>query len=230
MCPSVILPDAHLSLFICIQSEFFILSGPPGVPYTPVPVGATPTSVFLRWQPGFNGRSEITGYKLEYSEINGSFWYRVTTSAQTLAEAGEQGYELTKLAPNTPYEFRVRAVNRFGRSDFSDPSLAFWTLPQPPKAPKSVRVKGRTTTITVTWKAPTFIPSMGNISGYVVLHRQIGSDQFTWNKVEVDQLEFVIESLAKGTTYEVGVAAENSHGRSDDRKIKYVYVNTTTTS
>ena len=82
----------------------------------------------------------------------------------------------------------------------------------------------------MTWKAPTFIPSMGNISGYVVLHRQIGSDQFTWNKVEVDQLEFVIESLAKGTTYEVGVAAENSHGRSDDRKIKYVYVNTTTTS
>ena len=205
------------------------LSGPPGIPFKPVPVKATSTSIFLRLQPGSDGDSPITGYKLDYAEINDTYWYRVHVSVAALTEAGEQGYELTNLEPRTPYEFVLKAVNKYGRSDFTDPTDPYWTLPAPPKAPKNVKVKAKGSTVNVTWKAPDFDSSMGTVLGYIVLHRYLGASQFGSDEVDIDMVQFAIENLGRGVTYEVGVAARNRYSRSPNDKIKFILVNTTAT-
>lgn len=194
-----------------------------------MPVNATSSSVFLRLQPGFDGQSPITGYKLEYAKINDSYWFRVHVNILTVIKVGQKGYELTKLEPHEGYEFRARAVNKFGRSDFSEATDPYWTLPKPPIAPKSVKVKGKATTIEMSWKAPPFGPGMGTILGYVVLHRRVGNRQYTEDRVDGGRLDFVIEDLSKGTMYEVGVATLSQYGRTKDGKIKYLTVNTIAT-
>nr|5J7K_A Chain A, FN3con-a-lys [synthetic construct]5J7K_B Chain B, FN3con-a-lys [synthetic construct]5J7K_C Chain C, FN3con-a-lys [synthetic construct]5J7K_D Chain D, FN3con-a-lys [synthetic construct]5J7K_E Chain E, FN3con-a-lys [synthetic construct]5J7K_F Chain F, FN3con-a-lys [synthetic construct]5J7K_G Chain G, FN3con-a-lys [synthetic construct]5J7K_H Chain H, FN3con-a-lys [synthetic construct] len=66
----------------------------------------TSTSVTLSWR----GYPWATGYRVEYREAGGE-WKEVTVPGDL-----SHRYTVTGLKPGTEYEFRVRAVNRVGRT------------------------------------------------------------------------------------------------------------------
>jgi cellulose binding protein with CBM2 domain/fibronectin type III domain protein len=98
---------------------FTTLSGPdstpPSKPPAPVPGGATTTIATLSWGSSTDN-VQVTGYDFQQLE-NGSW-----TTLATLVP-GDQVYEVTGLAPATPYQFAVVAFDAQGnRSARSDPA------------------------------------------------------------------------------------------------------------
>ena len=74
-------------------------------------------SCYLTWDaPLDNGGSEITHYIIDKRDASRkkAEWEEVTNTAV------ERRYGIWKLIPNGQYEFRVRAVNKYGTSDESN--------------------------------------------------------------------------------------------------------------
>lgn len=81
--------------------------------------------VLLAWaSPKFDvGNSDILHFKLEYKTVDSDDWL--------VANAGikEEFYLMSGLEPNTSYQFRISAYNKFGWSEASPPSEVAKTVP-----------------------------------------------------------------------------------------------------
>uniref|UniRef100_A0A8C8D0G2 Sidekick cell adhesion molecule 2a n=1 Tax=Oncorhynchus tshawytscha TaxID=74940 RepID=A0A8C8D0G2_ONCTS len=81
-------------------------------------------SVMLSWEPGSDGLSPVRYYTVQYRELPDSNW--TVHSASVNHEASS--YIVDSLKPFTSYQFRVKATNDIGDSEYSQESEAVTTL------------------------------------------------------------------------------------------------------
>uniref|UniRef100_A0A3B4ABM2 Titin n=1 Tax=Periophthalmus magnuspinnatus TaxID=409849 RepID=A0A3B4ABM2_9GOBI len=103
----------------------FVVMDKPGPPIGPVEVGEVgETSVFLKWTPPeYDGGSPVTHYMVLKRETSTPAWTEVTTNVARSA------IKATKLTKGEEYQFRIKAVNRYGISDHIDSKSVMIKLP-----------------------------------------------------------------------------------------------------
>jgi chitodextrinase len=124
--------------------------------------------------------------------------FRATNGGQydffKLVSAGTTSYIDTGLAPNTDYDYQLRAVNNTEASDYTDPiSVTTQADTQPPSAPQNVVVSGlkSLTQITLSWTAST--------------------DNTAIQRYEIYYGATTINTLSSATTYTVTGLTANSN-------------------
>uniref|UniRef100_A0A7N8YI12 Sidekick cell adhesion molecule 2b n=1 Tax=Mastacembelus armatus TaxID=205130 RepID=A0A7N8YI12_9TELE len=80
--------------------------------------------VLLSWEPGSDGLSPVRYYTVQLRELPESNW--TVHSASVNHEA--TSYIVSRLKPFTSYQFRVKATNDIGDSEYSEESEAITTL------------------------------------------------------------------------------------------------------
>jgi len=171
----------------------------PGIPSVVSSV-ASPGSVALTWSaPSNNGGSALTGYIIKDG-----------TGAETaISDAAATTKTFSGLSAGSTASYSIRAKNANGNSDWA--AFAAATLPSAPDKPTSVTATAGTTSITVSWVAPT-ITGNSAITGYkVYLYDNAGAAVGTAKAVTTTTTELL--SISAGT-YTVKVSAVNLVGES----------------
>uniref|UniRef100_A0A8C5B5A4 Fibronectin type-III domain-containing protein n=1 Tax=Gadus morhua TaxID=8049 RepID=A0A8C5B5A4_GADMO len=134
-----------------------------------------PRRVLLSWEPGSDGLSPVRYYTVQYRELPDSNW--TVHSASVNHEASS--YIVDRLKPFTSYQFRVKATNDIGDSEYSTDSEAVTTLQDAPdKAPMILSVTPHTTTsVLVRWQPPSEDQINGVLLGFRVRFRELQYDQ-----------------------------------------------------
>lgn len=180
------------------------LAAPPATPVNLVATGTSTTRIDLTWQAGSGGGS-VTDYSLERRLLPaGSFAVIGNPSG------GQLGYGDQGLPPDTPYEYRIRAHNAAGFSDYSNVAPAR-TLLDPPAIPSGVlapAVDGTSTQIRVTWNEPT---SGGAPASYELFYRLQGANTFDpLGTIAGPALQYIATGLLPSTAYEFRLRASNA--------------------
>ncbi|KAL0993533.1 hypothetical protein UPYG_G00109280 [Umbra pygmaea] len=190
-------------------------------------------SVMLSWEPGSDGLSPIRYYTVQYRELPDSNW--TVHSASVNHEASS--YIVTRLKPFTSYQFRVKATNDIGDSEYSQESEAITTLQDTPdKAPTILSVTPHTTTsVLVRWQPPAEEQINGVLLGFRVRYRELRYDHlrsFTvrtvnspasnWaeltapysvrNLSESSLTQYELDNLSKHKRYEIRLSVYNPVG------------------
>jgi predicted phage tail protein len=177
----------------------------PTAPRTPTATGYN-ASALLTWvAPASTGGSTITGYIVQRSP-NGTTWTTLTASLPTTARS----YTSTGLKNGTTYKFRVIAKNVVGNSPASAVVTAVpKAVPSAPGKPAAVTA---TTSVKLTWTAPT---SKGG-SAITAYRVQRSLDGITWvtvtSSASAKTRTCTVTGLTKGKAYRFRVAAINSFG------------------
>jgi hypothetical protein len=168
---------------------------------TPVSAVASSGSVALTWTaPGNNGGSAITGYVIK----NG------TSNETTTADASATTKTISGLTAGASIVFSILAKNANGSSEYVAFTSA--TLPSAPDKPTSVTASPNTSSISVTWVAPT-ITGNSAITGYkVYLYDNAGAA--VGNPTTASSTSVELLNISAGT-YTVKVKATNLVGDSD---------------
>ncbi|PRD26307.1 UNVERIFIED_CONTAM: unc-22 [Trichonephila clavipes] len=116
------------------QVEFVVLDEP-GAPGTPEIVDWDENHVDLKWTPPKNdGGAPITGYIIEKKERYGPGWEPCLTTQSPKPEAKVEG-----LQYGNQYQFRVKAVNKAGPGEPSEPTKSHTSKPRYCKHKKSLK-------------------------------------------------------------------------------------------
>ena len=100
--------------------------------------------------PTDNGGAEITRYYLYIDFVHATSNFALIYNDSSLSV--DIDLTANSLTPGIVYRFKVKAVNKFGPSDFSEETLAaFGTVPNPPSQPIKVEDSSTITTISVSW-------------------------------------------------------------------------------
>uniref|UniRef100_A0A8C7ZCR3 Sidekick cell adhesion molecule 2b n=1 Tax=Oryzias sinensis TaxID=183150 RepID=A0A8C7ZCR3_9TELE len=83
-----------------------------------------PRQVLLSWEPGSDGLSPVRYYTVQLRELPDKNW--TVHSASVNHEAAS--YIVSRLKPFTSYQFRIKATNDIGDSEYSEESEAITTL------------------------------------------------------------------------------------------------------
>ncbi len=160
-------------------------------PGAPTLTAATPgdRSAALQWTvPTSTGGSPVTGYVVEMRSKSGSTWSSWATKASTTATTVTT--TVTGLTNGTPYEFQVRAKNKYGAGD---PSTARQVVPtaggtNPPPTPPKVTAPSKVSGLKAVSKKKrkvvlTWSPAAANgarITGYQIQYRLASK---AWNNL-----------------------------------------------
>uniref|UniRef100_A0A3B4WPE8 Titin n=1 Tax=Seriola lalandi dorsalis TaxID=1841481 RepID=A0A3B4WPE8_SERLL len=103
----------------------FVVLDRPGPPVGPVEIGEVgETTVCLKWAPSeYDGGSPVTNYVVLKRETSTPTWAEVSTSIARSA------IKVTKLTKGEEYQFRIKAQNRYGVSDYIDSKSVMIKLP-----------------------------------------------------------------------------------------------------
>uniref|UniRef100_A0A672YY63 Sidekick cell adhesion molecule 2b n=1 Tax=Sphaeramia orbicularis TaxID=375764 RepID=A0A672YY63_9TELE len=106
--------------------------------------------VLLSWEPGSDGLSPVRYYTVQLRELPESNWSVHSASVNHEATS----YIVSRLKPFTSYQFRVKATNDIGDSEYSEESEAITTLQDAPdEAPAILSVTPHTTTsVLIRWQ------------------------------------------------------------------------------
>uniref|UniRef100_A0A8C7SS47 Sidekick cell adhesion molecule 2 n=1 Tax=Oncorhynchus mykiss TaxID=8022 RepID=A0A8C7SS47_ONCMY len=107
-------------------------------------------SVLLSWEPGSDGLSPVRYYTVQLRELPNSNW--TVHSASVNHESSF--YIVGRLKPFISYQFRVKATNDIGDSEYSEESEVITTLQDAPdEAPTILSVTPHTTTsVLIRWQ------------------------------------------------------------------------------
>ncbi|KAL6476951.1 hypothetical protein MHYP_G00154500 [Metynnis hypsauchen] len=202
-------------------------------------------SVLLSWEPGSDGLSPVRYYTVQYKELPSNNW--TVHSASVNHEASS--YIVDKLKPFTSYQFRVKATNDIGDSEYSEESEAITTLQDAPdKAPTILSVTPHTTTsVLVRWKPPSEEQINGILLGFRVRYRELHYDRlrsFTvrtvnnpsanWaeltapysvrNLSESSLTQYELDNLSKHKRYEIRLSVYNAVGEGPISSPQEVFV------
>ncbi|XP_028979648.1 protein sidekick-2 isoform X3 [Esox lucius] len=202
-------------------------------------------SVMLSWEPGSDGLSPVRYYTVQYRELPDSNW--TVHSASVNHEANS--YIVTRLKPFTSYQFRVKATNDIGDSEYSQESEAITTLQDAPdKAPTILSVTPHTTTsVLVRWQPPAEEQINGVLLGFRVRYRELRYDRlrsFTvrtvnspasnWaeltapysvrNLSESSLTQYELDNLSKHKRYEIRLSVYNAVGEGPTSTPQEVFV------
>ncbi len=179
-------------------------------PATPAAPTATAgdASATVSWTAPDDGGSAITGYVLQYAVTGTAAW-------ETHPDEGSgTSRSVTGLTNGTTYDFRVRAVNSVGTSEYSAVEtatpVAAATRPDPPGAPS---VTPGNASATVTWSAPDDGGSA--ITGYVLQYAPLGTEDWEVHPDQGTGTSRSVTGLDNGVAYNFRVAAVNAVGQGD---------------
>lgn len=161
-------------------------------------------SIKVEWvAPTDNGGTAITDYVVERTSNNGVTWETITDGTSALPSATVTGVN------GTTYKFRVKAINSARTGTASAESNAF-TLYGTPSAPSNLTITPSTSSMTLSWTAPT---NMGGstITDYII---ESSTDSgVTWTTVTdgvSNATTAVISGLTQAVEYIFRVIARNA--------------------
>uniref|UniRef100_A0A671WV71 Sidekick cell adhesion molecule 2 n=1 Tax=Sparus aurata TaxID=8175 RepID=A0A671WV71_SPAAU len=167
--------------------------------------------VLLSWEPGSDGLSPVRYYTVQLRELPESNW--TVHSASVNHEASS--YIVSRLKPFTSYQFRVKATNDIGDSEYSEESEELNPTLKMHENVVNVAIQSATATqLDVTWDPPPVDAQNGDIQGYKV---------YFWEfqrKNETERLRTLfmpeggvkLKNLTGYTTYMISVAPFNAAG------------------
>ncbi|XP_036409566.1 receptor-type tyrosine-protein phosphatase F isoform X11 [Megalops cyprinoides] len=161
-------------------------------------------TALLQWQPPKEMVGELMGYQLQYKR-DGEESYTVRYFKRT-----DDHFTVTGLHKGATYVFKLCAKNRAGNGEeyvkeISTPDDV------PAGFPQNLRVVGLTTSTTkLAWDPPLLAERNGRVVQYVVVYRDINSQQNSTNSTTDTQM--TIHGLRPDTTYDIRVRAFTSKG------------------
>uniref|UniRef100_A0A674F349 Titin n=1 Tax=Salmo trutta TaxID=8032 RepID=A0A674F349_SALTR len=181
----------------------------PGPPTAIKPTAVTSDSISLSWAPPeYDGGCCINNYIVEKRDTNATDWQMVSANVATTA------IKASRLTKGAEYQFRIYAVNRYGKSQHTDSrgitAQYNFKLPGPPSTPKVVHATK--IYMLVTWNEPV------NDGGSTVLGYHLERKERTsiiWNKMNrglIKDTEYKVTGIEEGMGYEYRVYAENIAG------------------
>ncbi|XP_036405709.1 protein sidekick-2 [Megalops cyprinoides] len=202
-------------------------------------------SVLLSWEPGSDGLSPVRYYTVQSRELPDSNW--TVHSASVNHEA--TSYIVDRLKPFTSYQFRVKATNDIGDSEYSEESEAITTLQDvPDEAPTILSVTPHTTTsVLIRWQPPSEERINGILLGFRVRYREllydrlrsfsvrtVNSPSVTWaeltspysirNLSESTLTQYELDNLSKHKRYEIRLSVYNAVGEGPTSTPQEVFV------
>ncbi|MYC92444.1 MAG: fibronectin type III domain-containing protein, partial [Gemmatimonadetes bacterium] len=183
--------------------------GAPGPPRSLTARADGASVIELDWrEPTDPGDRDITGYRIEYSRNAGGTWRVLEEDTDDT----ETGYRDTGLSPGTTRHYRVAAINRRGRGEWSD--VAHATTTSAPGQPTRLTATARgTSRIELDWTAPS--SAEGPVTGYRIEVSATGTSRWTALEPNTESraTKYTHTDLDPGTKRYYRVAAINSAGR-----------------
>ena len=161
----------------------------------------------LEWrEPADPGSAAVTSYRIEVSADGGSSWDLLEE------DLADTRYRHAGLSPGTRRHYRVAAINRHGRGDWSNVVNA--TTSRLPGRPARLTARSRgTSRIELDWNAPS--SGVSAITGYRIEVSSTGTSR--WTVLEADtrtrSTSYTHTGLDPGTRRYYRVAAINRAGR-----------------
>ncbi|XP_051792489.1 protein sidekick-2 isoform X3 [Erpetoichthys calabaricus] len=183
-------------------------------------------NVLLSWEPGSDGLSPVRYYTVQFRELPDSNW--TVHSASVSHDA--VSYIVDRLKPFTSYQFRVKATNDIGDSDYSEESEAITTLQDAPDgAPVILSVTPHTTTsVLIRWQPPPEEHINGILLGFRVRYRELHYDSlrsFTVRTVNSPKAGWAeLTYLSKHKRYEIRLSVYNAVGEGPTSTPQEVFV------
>jgi fibronectin type 3 domain-containing protein len=207
-----------------LTGEVTTLSTLSTAPRTLSASSVTSNSLTLSWLlPTSNGGADITDYKVEFSSNNGVSWNEISHEA-----SNSLGFNVTGLANNRSYQFRVSAINEIGAGPASDTVTATTpaTVPSAPRNISSSSVLANSATIS--WVSPSDNGGL-NITDYKVETSRDGTNWTAITRAASANTNINLTGLAPATNYLARVSALNSEGVSDTTRVIFTTLATVPT-
>ncbi|KAK2820619.1 hypothetical protein Q5P01_023578, partial [Channa striata] len=200
--------------------------------------------VLLSWEPGSDGLSPVRYYTVQLRELPENNW--TVHSASVNHEA--TSYIVSRLKPFTSYQFRVKATNDIGDSEYSEESEAITTLQDAPdEAPTILSVTPHTTTsVLIRWQPPSEEKINGILLGFRIRYRELLYDRLrsysahsisgvsTWaeltapysiqNLSDSTLTQYELDKLSKHKRYEIRMSIYNAVGEGPTSPPQEVFV------
>uniref|UniRef100_A0A8C6T0U0 Sidekick cell adhesion molecule 2b n=1 Tax=Neogobius melanostomus TaxID=47308 RepID=A0A8C6T0U0_9GOBI len=200
--------------------------------------------VLLTWEPGSDGLSPVRYYTVQLRELPENNW--TVHSASVNHEA--TSYIVSKLKPFTSYQFRIKATNDIGDSEYSEESEAITTLQDAPdEAPTILSVTPHTTTsVLIRWQRPSEEKINGILLGFRIRYRELLYDRLrgysirsiatslSWaelngkdtirNLSDPMMTQFELDKLSKHKRYEIRMSVYNAVGEGPNSPPHEVFV------
>ena len=165
--------------------------------------------VLLTWQPP-SGGPPLTGYQIQYKLTSWWYWNDATPDPPPGGEA--TSVTIGSLDNDNTYEFRIRAANLLGWSDFSGTASAI------PAGVPQIGITAATPgngNVHLYWSVWDNGSAITSVNYTVAYNEQGATDD--WTTVEVPLVRDIygdatISGLANGTTYEFKVGVTNGVG------------------
>ncbi|KAL3055471.1 hypothetical protein OYC64_018195 [Pagothenia borchgrevinki] len=179
----------------------------PGKPNMMISTTSGTTSgntALIQWQPPKEMVGELMGFQLQYKRTD-----EETYTSRELRKT-EEHYTVTGLHKGATYVFRLSARNRAGIGEAYVKEIG--TAEDVPSGfPFNLQVTGLTQSSTqLTWEPPLVAERNGNIVYYLVVYRDINSQQNSTNRTS--DTHMTIHGLNPDTTYDIRVQAFTSKG------------------
>ncbi|XP_052316986.1 protein tyrosine phosphatase receptor type Fa isoform X2 [Oncorhynchus keta] len=161
-------------------------------------------TALIQWQPPKEMVGEHVGYQLQYKRME-----EETFTVKDFKKTDDH-FTVTGLHKGATYVFKLCAKNRAGTGEEYVKEI---TTPDdvPSSYPQNLSVVGLTTTTTkLAWEPPALAERNGRIVQYVVVYRDINSQQNHTNSTIETQM--TIMGLQPDTTYDIRVRAFTSKG------------------
>ncbi|XP_029687427.1 receptor-type tyrosine-protein phosphatase F isoform X5 [Takifugu rubripes] len=161
-------------------------------------------TALIQWQPPKEMVGEMMGYLLQYKRVEEG-----TYISRDLRKTDDH-YTATGLHKGATYVFRLSARNRAGLGEAYIKEIS---TPEdvPSGFPLNLKVTGLTQSSTqLTWEPPLLAERNGKIIYYVVVYRDINSQQNRTNRTA--DTNFTILGLNPDTTYDIRLQAYTSKG------------------
>lgn len=161
-------------------------------------------TALIQWQPPKEMVGDHVGYQLQYKRAEEEAFV-IKDFRQT-----DDHFTVTGLHKGATYIFKLCAKNRAGNGEEYVKEIS---TPEdiPSSYPQNLSVVGLTATSTsLAWDPPPLAERNGKIVKYIVVYRDINSQQNNTNSTTETQL--TIQGLQPDTTYDIRVQAFTSKG------------------
>ncbi|XP_071796641.1 protein sidekick-2-like isoform X2 [Asterias amurensis] len=166
----------------------------------------------ISWTPGSDGNGPLRSYSIQVKEGDADFQdYAIDVDPEVIF------YVVDELSPYTEYQFRLRAHNDVGPSDYSDDSDKISTDQDVPDGQPSIQevIPVTPTSVMVSWTAPPTDTHNGPLLGYRIYYKELQNDDAaSLERVTTDPalLEFLLTNLVRYQDYEFKVRSYNVRG------------------
>jgi fibronectin type III domain-containing protein 3 len=182
----------------------------PATPDAPAVASASSDAIVLLWPPVAGNGAEVTGYQVEMDDGEGG-------EMAFVGRTHEAQFSVGRLRSGLTYQFRVRAENSEGYSQWSRVSEAR-TAPTPPQAPRPpTRSHATHSSIAIAWTAPEYDGGSPVLAYQVEMEPKCSAAMRDWPAEWLRVYEgcdpaCTLGGLRAGCTYRVRIKAVNAIG------------------